>query len=125
MPSTVLRLVAYADDRAANDCDAVDTVIRVLSSHSLCLLGKCDCEYDMGVTLGETIRNACVQCGIEPDTVNGHTCNVCAFAWRNMQSTANGIVAWSLSSLPPHATLRDTLKGCCDMLLLVKSGTGT
>ena len=123
MKSTViLRLAAYADEGAANSGEVViDTVTRVLSSETSCVLGKCNCEYDTGITLGETIRNACVQCGIEPETVDGHTRNVCAFAWRRTQSAARGIAAWPLSCLPPHATVRDSLNGCCDVLLLVKS----
>ena len=70
-------------------------------------------SYPLLSMLGETVRNACVNVGIDPDTHDGVTRNVWPFVW------GDGEQAFNISALDPRTSLQAALRGCA-MLLLVE-----
>ena len=70
-------------------------------------------SYPLFNMLGETVRNACVNAGIDPDTHDGCTRNVRAFAWSGEEE---GVCC--LDALDPCTNLGDALSGCTNLLLL-------
>lgn len=79
-------------------CHAIDQVNASDLAEGVAL----SCEYDGDVCVAETIRNVCVNLGIDPDMEKGHITNVGVY-----RRGAGG--HWKPWRYNPHASLRS----CC------------
>ena len=93
-------------DRSAAEGRSLDASVRRYATRPVTI------SYPLLGMLGETIRNACVNVGIDPDTHDGVTRNVWPFV------LGDGEQAFNVSAVDPRTSLQGALRGCTTLLLV-------